>query len=316
MNRRTFSNSSLGRPPFVVELLSHHRIHQKSDVEALIAAFPSTPVFSAAFSSGSVAARLFFQHRGDALDAVVFFWSCRLDGGHNLSPYIRYVYPDRFLLSDLSDRLKALFAAHTLKLLEGEAVIRCRKKIDAISDEIEVLKKLLAARHQPLAVGAARVGKKQGLVAEMKQIERRLEEFRAAMRCILARMGGIEQEGEEFEAGVELFKFGDNLDWGRIQHLMARECRRLDDGLPIYAHRREILQNIFSQQVWFMCVWMYPKFYLVLILRTYVCMCVWMHHKLYLVFIFRTCVCVFGCTPNCIWISYLELVYVFGCIRN
>ncbi|KAK9949467.1 hypothetical protein M0R45_004986 [Rubus argutus] len=39
------------------------------------------------------------------------------------------------------------------------------------------------------------------------------------------------------------------MKWCQIQRLMKRECRRLEEGLPIYGYRQQILRQINHQQV-------------------------------------------------------------------
>lgn len=88
----------------------------------------------------------------------------------------------------------------------------------------------------------------RGLKAERERMEKRVEEFRAAMFCILGHLDGSRWEG----FGEEVLGFEEaGLDWERIHHMMIRECRRLEEGLPIYGHRREILQQIRFNQVLF-----------------------------------------------------------------
>lgn len=142
-----------------------------------------------------------------------------------------------------------MFASRVREVLEGESVRKCEKKIDGISGEIADLKKKLERRPPRLAVWEEKVHKLKGLEGEKEQIVMRLEEFKAAMQCILARFDGAKVEREKFQASVDVFEFGGELDWGRIHHLMARECRRLDESLPIYAYRRKILHHILFNQV-------------------------------------------------------------------
>ena len=82
------------------------------------------------------------------------------------------------------------------------------------------------------------------LVDEKNLVERRLKEFESAMQCLLKYLeGGVDVEG------VTVFRFDGGFDWKRIHCLIKRECRRLEDGLPIYAYRSDILQEIHYQQV-------------------------------------------------------------------
>lgn len=91
--------------------------------------------------------------------------------------------------------------------------------------------------------------KRKRLQDEMGLLESKLGEFRSAIRCILACLGDECDKGEEEEGEVAVFDLGKEMEWSRLHCLMVRECRRLDDGLPIYAYRREILKCIGANQV-------------------------------------------------------------------
>lgn len=53
------------------------------------------------------------------------------------------------------------------------------------------------------------------------------------------------------EEGVDLFAAIDDgeVDFVKVHMMLLRECRRLKEGLPIYAYRRRILNHIFANQV-------------------------------------------------------------------
>lgn len=95
--------------------------------------------------------------------------------------------------------------------------------------------------------------RREKLGEDKQQLEARLSEFQASVRCILKHIGEKQDEVEaSYEYSVEPFKFGGltgAIDWGRIHHVMVRECRRLDDGLPIYSYRRKILKEFLFNQV-------------------------------------------------------------------
>ncbi|KAL5982312.1 hypothetical protein ACLOJK_016383 [Asimina triloba] len=244
---RNFSKSEVERSIFVVELQSRHRSISKSEVTDLIATCPSTVHGFCAFGPGFVAGRLFFRQWLEALEAIVHFWEQRLRGIHHLTPYFRSKLCLPLHLCELSERLRPLFVAHARGLLDGEAVVRCKKKIDSLQDEIEEVSKFLG-KARKLMKSFVEQDRKQALVAEQKLLKRRLEEFRSAMGCILCHLQ--EPKHDNSEEGLELLRFeGGELDWDRLHNLMARERRRLEEGLPIYAHRKEILHHIHGQQV-------------------------------------------------------------------
>lgn len=89
--------------------------------------------------------------------------------------------------------------------------------------------------------------KKKALEAERDLVVKRLEEFKNAMKSILRFLKRSDCSCSEED--VDVFSLEGAYDWPRIHSLIRRECRRLDDGLPIYAHRRTILKKIYSQQV-------------------------------------------------------------------
>jgi ATP-dependent RNA helicase DHX8/PRP22 len=63
---------------------------------------------------------------------------------------------------------------------------------------------------------------------------------------------GTDDEEEVDEEGVDVFgiiREGEDVDFVRLHMMMLRECRRLNEGLPIYAYRTKILNHIFNNQV-------------------------------------------------------------------
>ncbi|XP_077221546.1 ATP-dependent RNA helicase DEAH11, chloroplastic-like [Tasmannia lanceolata] len=231
------------RPNFIVELNSDRRTFRKSDVVTLIEACPSPDKYFV-FGGGNPAGKLFFRQWCETLAAVEFFWDRRLAGDHHLTPLVK---PNVFVPSDqdeLTDRLKTLFAKKIRELLEGENVQICRKKIETLTEET-------SKKKRDKFIDFAKFHAKQGVIAELEQIKKRLEEFRAGMNCILAQLERPRLEDSAVEEcdEVELFRLGGNFDWVQIQHMILRECWRLKAGLPIYSHRSEILRQINSHQV-------------------------------------------------------------------
>ncbi|KAF2283943.1 hypothetical protein GH714_017447 [Hevea brasiliensis] len=51
------------------------------------------------------------------------------------------------------------------------------------------------------------------------------------------------------DSNGHVFTLEGDFDWERIHRLVLREIRRLEDGLPIYSHRQEILRKICGKQV-------------------------------------------------------------------
>ncbi|XP_020257467.1 ATP-dependent RNA helicase DEAH12, chloroplastic-like [Asparagus officinalis] len=86
---------------------------------------------------------------------------------------------------------------------------------------------------------------------ELAHVNGKLGEFTTAMQSILRYL----KEGKDrvlASGEFDLFRFGRDLDLRclvRVHSMVARECRRLTDGLPIYSSRRELLQTMFFNQV-------------------------------------------------------------------
>ncbi|XP_061375707.1 ATP-dependent RNA helicase DEAH12, chloroplastic-like isoform X2 [Gastrolobium bilobum] len=242
-------NHCLDRPPepnFVVKLRSSRRAYRREDVESLIGKCKSAPEYSSFYPSDRVAAVLNFREWVDARDAVVWFWESRLSGVHDFTPELTWnvrVPSDRV---ELEGCLRTLFASHVKGLMEGKEVKRWVAESERLSKEIAQAANMLG-KVLPIGVHWQQMEKKKGLDDEKKLIERRIQEFNSAMECILQYLEENKVEGGDDVLSV--FRFDGSLDWKKIHCLIMRECRRLEDGLPIYAYRRDILQEIHSQQI-------------------------------------------------------------------
>lgn len=155
---------------------------------------------------------------------------------------------------DLQGRLRSVFARHVREVMtEGKEVKKWVEEIERLSKEISRVSGLLS---NPLRIGMhfQLVEKRNGLVVEKNLAERRVKEFESAMECVLKYLEEDEEGGDddgdgEGHKGVNVLKFDDVFDWKKIQCVINRERRRLEEGLPIYAYRREILQEIHYQQI-------------------------------------------------------------------
>lgn len=145
----------------------------------------------------------------------------------------------------LEERLKALFLDKIGALRDGEVVREWELKLGEVIVEIDKVKALMRRRGTSLRVFGELSKKEKGLLSERLMIEKRLMEFKSAMLCIRDHV-----EGNAVEEPLQVFKFENGqVDWSRIHQLIVRECRRLDDGLPIYACRQGILQEVYNQQI-------------------------------------------------------------------
>lgn len=247
---KSSDNFGQAPPSFTIELRpscssSHRRklSELRAGIRALVDKCDPPPDEFWPYSRNGKIATLFYRQWNHARDAFILFWTTRLNGEHTITPEL---LSPLLLPSDkqeLNDTLKTLFLKKIDALLEGEQLRNWQKKLAGVLDELDLLRKRLGRKNN------LRVHKESGLGTERELIMKRMGEFKAAMNCVRAHLEDKPEEaGERF---VPIFKFvRGEYDWNRIHHLILRECKRLDDGLPIYAHRQEILQNIYTEQVW------------------------------------------------------------------
>ncbi|PSS29226.1 ATP-dependent RNA helicase [Actinidia chinensis var. chinensis] len=229
-------------PSFLVELRSCSGRFGAPDVCSLIKQCDSAPHKYFVNSSGPIAGRLFFRRRTDAAEAVLFFWERRVAGDHLMTPVFE------FSDDELNERVKCLFVSHVRSLLHGDVMQSMERKTEALKTEVERLSALLR-KPKGLTLHDELQRKRKGVRDEIELNSRRMEEFRSAMKCVLRYIEGNNWEDSSFIHEFVVFQFRDCLDWSRIHHIVMRECRRLDDGLPIYGFRVDILHKLLSEQV-------------------------------------------------------------------
>lgn len=156
---------------------------------------------------------------------------------------------------ELEDRLKALFSDRIKLMIDGDEVKKCEAKRDSLAKEYERVHRL---RTKPQRYWHDLNEKENMYKCEIELVEKRIREFKSAMNCLLANVNGeaLEEYGED---GLPVFEFDHIRNWSQmkslmmkwcqIHRLMMRECRRLEEGLPIYGYRQQILQQINHQQV-------------------------------------------------------------------
>lgn len=242
---------SYRRPNFVVQLLSNSNSRgvKKAEIEGLISKLTFRPYSVRVSESGRVLGTICYQQWFEALETVVQLWDMRLKDGHLLSPRLIQNVQVPSDEDELRDRLKPLFLAKLKGLFEDELVKKWERKLEQVLDEVREVD-LTLKKPKKLREFNELKQRKDGLVKEGDLICKRVEEFKKGVQCLVDYLEG---KGEEEEEGLGLkvgvFKFAREFDWEKIHCLMIRECRRFDDGLPIFAFRREILQQIHCQQV-------------------------------------------------------------------
>lgn len=183
---------------------------------------------------------------------MVSLWESRLNGAHclNLKLIPHAVVPSDS--DELEERLRNLFVDHVKGLMKGELVNKWLKMKDDKSDEIANVSNSLGNKNSYAAFCELNERKK-GLFKDREMIMRRVREFKNAMHCVLKYLDDRQNDAKEesCDVNVDVFRFEDcqRFDWSRIQAVVVRECKRLEDGLPIYMYRQDILRTIYEEQV-------------------------------------------------------------------
>lgn len=236
-------------PNFIVQLCSTHRVLTRPQLNSLISKLPFTPQNSFVFSSGFVVGTLLYEQWNQALDVTVELWKLKLKSEHFYTPFVKENIEVSSDKEELNNSLKGVFLDHLYGILDGVLVQIWEQKLGFLMNEIDGVSSLLR-KHNRIGVYSDLCKKKKGLEAERDLIKLRIDEFKNGIKCIIQYLEEEEKGFVENEEGFRVLKFGgEEFDWDRIHCLMMRECRRLDDGLPIFAFRQQILKQIHCQQV-------------------------------------------------------------------
>ncbi|KAL4579708.1 hypothetical protein LXL04_015867 [Taraxacum kok-saghyz] len=241
------SSTTHRRPNFVIELCSQysdHNSYNRHEIVTLMGKFTCDPDDFFIYEKGVVAGRFFYQQWPNALETIVYLWEALLDGGLSFMPRLRQNLIVPSDTEELNSRLRVLFSQRIKGFKEGGLVKKWEKRLEQVSNEIAKIDVLLRkprkyAEHMELSK------KKQGFAREKLLIGKRIGEFKSGMECILDYVNGKVFDSSD----VKVLKLKGNIVWSKIHWLIKRECRRLDDGLPIYADRKDIIWQIHCQQV-------------------------------------------------------------------
>ncbi|MBA0551859.1 hypothetical protein Golob_022720 [Gossypium lobatum] len=244
-------NNTLPPQNFLIQLLkdSPSFRSEPSNLQTLLSQLNPSPEKFHIDPTGKIAASLYFQEWTTTLSSIISLWRSRLEGSHNYTPNLisNVLVPSDNL--ELQQDLKTLFSNHIKGLMEGELVKEWQKKIDEKSDQIAEVSGQMGERHYSMGRFFMLNDKKKALNEQSLMISKRLNEFKGGMRSLLRCLEDEKIGKEEQEESVDVFRVDGKLDWERIHRLILRECRRLADGLPIYAHRQEILTRIHGEQI-------------------------------------------------------------------
>ncbi|KAI4987261.1 hypothetical protein ZWY2020_020061 [Hordeum vulgare] len=219
-----------------------------TEVDALVAGL--RPDSLSVFSSGRHAARLIFRSLPAAAAAARDLWSLRLEGRHLLTPYT----PDPVFAAKAFPLISSLFASHASRLLDSDLVSRLAARSGQLAASVQSVKHRLRISRNSLRDFEQLSLQRKTLEADKDMLDAKIAEYKAAMMSIRRAMlseTDEEKEVDEEEEGVDLFGIveGEDVDFARVHTMMLRECRRLNEGLPIYAYRRKILNHVFTNQV-------------------------------------------------------------------
>ncbi|XP_057737510.1 ATP-dependent RNA helicase DEAH11, chloroplastic-like [Arachis stenosperma] len=261
-------------PNFVLHLRRGRRHLRRDLINSIISQCPSKPQsfsilpyssdhnYHSRSSSTVDAAILNFLQWVDTLNAVAYLWETRLDGMHDLTPELKSNVMVPSDEDELYSRLRAVFARHVKSLMqEAKELKRWEGESERLTKEIAGMEPQKKNKHYQVGEFFQMNENKKRFEEEKNLVERRVREFRCAMECLLKLLeekGGVDEERNEGVTGNyyyhdydydAVFRFDGRLNWKRVHSIIMRERRRLEEGLPIYAYRRDILHDIHHQQI-------------------------------------------------------------------
>lgn len=237
---------------FVINLGSSNQTLTRLELDKLVKKLPKKPQSCSLCDSDGYAARLCYEQWSETVEVMEHLWRTRVGEEHLMTPWLIQnveVSSDKL---ELEDRLKPIFMQKVREFMDGELVKKSRKKLKEVTEEINVVSAQLR-KPNPLGVADDLLKKKEALMAERDLVSRRTKEFRYGIRCVkffLKRecpepMDDDDGSGES----TSVFKLEGDFNWDQIHHIMKRECKRLEDSLPIFSFRQEILRTILGHQV-------------------------------------------------------------------
>lgn len=194
---------------------------------------------------------------------MVKLWELRLSGEHCFNPILKAKVELPSDKEELNERIEGVFLEKLNRLINGVLVQKWQKKLGFVIDEIGKIS-LLLKKPNRIGVYQELCKKKKGIEGERDLILSRIDEYKNGIKCIIDNL----EDSKNYE-DVKVFDFGEGIDWNRIHFIMMRECRRLDDGLPIYGFRQQILQQILSHQVKFNITYQFNLIFCLLMIASF-----------------------------------------------
>lgn len=147
-------------------------------------------------------------------------------------------------IDEFNSKVRVLFKDRVIGLKDGDLVRTLGTRLEAITSEIMRLDSLLK-KPRRLALYAQLSNNKEACLKDRSLIFSKIREFKWAMDCVIDYLDGKVSSSDD----VRVLNFKGKFDWNKLYSVINRECRRLKDGLPIFAHRKDILSQIHCQQV-------------------------------------------------------------------
>ncbi|KZV29966.1 hypothetical protein F511_23771 [Dorcoceras hygrometricum] len=236
------------RPNFIVQLRTDSpRMMKDAETRKIVQKITYQPQKFNVLLSPRIAGTLLYEQWSETLETVVLLWEMKLNGNeHNFLPRLVCNIDLPSDKAELNNRLRPFFLEKLKGFLEGDLVQKWMKKLRDVEHEAKNVSDILR-QHCNIRSFNELLRKKKVLEDERDLIFKRVQEFKSGVKSIISY---LDDGKNEEECDVPIFNFSDGeIEWGRIYRLMMRECQRLDDGLPIYAHRKDILRQIQSQQI-------------------------------------------------------------------
>ncbi|XP_060183939.1 ATP-dependent RNA helicase DEAH11, chloroplastic-like [Lycium barbarum] len=236
-------------PNFVIQLhnslnSSNRRIN-RYELSCLIEKLPFCPRNWFVFTKGFILGTLYYDQWSETLEVIVELWRMKVSGDCSFVPWVKRNVEVPSDEVELKFRVKNVFLEKLKGLLgKGDVLEKWEKKLELVNVEISELSKVLKGRNN-LRVCSEVLKKREGLEKERDLIKKRVDEFKRGIECIIKEL----EEKDGYKEDLRVIKIGREFDWERVYCLMTRECRRLDDGLPIFAYREQILRQIHYHQV-------------------------------------------------------------------
>lgn len=220
---------------FVINLRSSNQTMTSLELRQLVKKLPKRPQSSSLCDGGG--AKLCYERWPETLEAMEHLWRARLAGELLFTPgLIGNV--------ELEKRVMAVFYQRVRELMYGELVKNSGKKLTELTEEANGV---TAKLQKPNSLGVASdlLNRREALMVEVELIRERIKEFKQGIRCVWFHL----KDMDDSEESVSVLKLEGEFNWDRLHYLMMRECKRLQDGLPIFSFRQQILREIHSHQV-------------------------------------------------------------------